>query len=202
MRNRTILTRSTLIAVLSFIAAVATCFAATLTVGQNSAIPTQRGVSVPISLASGAGEQVAAIQFDILFDYAILALASITAGPATTSAGKDINFSAIEPGRARAIIAGLNQNVISDGTIANALFNVNRNAPGGEQSLALSGVLLSDPNGAAVPSESVSGRINIEAIVPTGANGTRGIILVCAVFVAAALIFGGARLWCAGSQRQ
>ena len=73
MRNRTILTRSTLIAVLSFIAAVATCFAATLTVGQNSAIPTQRGVSVPISLASGAGEQVAAIQFDILFDYAILA---------------------------------------------------------------------------------------------------------------------------------
>jgi len=197
-----ILATSALIAVFSLIVAIETCSAATLTVGQNSAIPTQNGVAVPLSFTAGTGEQVAAMQFDILFDYAILALTDVTAGPATSSADKDINFSAIEPGRVRAIIAGLNQNVISDGTIANALFNVNRNAPDGEQSLSLSGVLLSDPDGAAVPSESVSGRISIAAIVPTGANGTRGILLVCAVFIAVALIFGGAKLWRTGLQHR
>ena len=202
MGNRMSLTNSALTAVLSLVAITETCFAATLTVGQNSAIPTQTGVSVPISLTSGGGEQVAAIQFDILVDYAVLTLTDVAAGPATSSADKDINFSGIEPGRVRVIIAGLNQNVISDGTIANALLNVNRNAPGGEQPLTLSGVLLSDPNGVEVSSESVSGRTSIAAIVPTGANGTRGIIFVCAVFVALALVFGGARLWRAGLQHR
>ncbi len=198
MGNRMILTSGALVAALSVIAVTASCFAATLTAGQNSAIPTQSAVSVPISLTSGTGEQVAAIQFDILFDYAILTLTDVAAGPATTSAGKDISFSTLEPGRGRAIIAGLNQNVISNGTIAITLFNVSRDAPGGDQSVSLSGVLLSDPNGVAVPSESVSGHISIAAIVPAGANGTRGVLLVCAVFVAVALIFGGARLWCTG----
>ena len=198
MRKGIVLTFTASIAVLSLIMSISTCFAATLTVGQNSAIPTQTGVSVPVSLSSGTGEEVAAIQFDILFDYAILALTDVTAGPAASSAGKDISFSTVEPGRVRVIIAGLNQNVISDGAIANALFNVNRNAPGGEQSLSLSGVLLSDPNGVAVPSEGVSGRISIAAVVPTGANGLRGILLVCAVFVALALALGGTRLWHTG----
>jgi hypothetical protein len=198
MRNVTILTLTALIAVLALIAAIGTCFAATLTVGQNSAIPSQNGVSVPVSLSSGVGEQVAAAQFDIMFSSAILVLSDATAGPAASSAGKDISFSTVEPGRVRLIIAGFNQNVIPDGIIANALFNVNRDAPGGEESLSLSGVLLSDPNGVAVPSESVPGRVSIAAVVPTGGNGARGITFVCAVFVALALAVGGAKLWHTG----
>ena len=198
MRNGTILTLTALIAVLALIAAINTCFAATLTVGQNSAIPSQPGVSVPVSLSSGVGEQVAAVQFDITFNSAILVLSDATAGPAASSAGKDISFSTVEPGRARVIIAGLNQNIIPDGIIANALFNVNISAPGGEEPVSLSGVLLSDPNGVAVPSESVPGRVSIAAVVPTGGNGARGITFVCAVFVALALAVGGAKLWHTG----
>jgi len=196
MRKVTILTA--LLAVLALVGAINSCLAATLTVGQNSAIPSQNGVSVPVSLSSGSGEQVAAIQFDILFDSAILVLSDATVGPAASSAGKDISFSTVEPGKARVIIAGLNQNVMSDGIIANALFNVNRSAPGGEESLLLSGVLLSDPNGVEVPSESVSGRVSIAAVVPTGGNGARGMTLVCVVFVALALAVGGAGLWRTG----
>jgi hypothetical protein len=194
MTNKTVLAIGVLIAVSSFGMVSRPCFAATVAAGNKSALPGQRGVSVPVSLSSGVAEEVSAGQFDISFSSAVVSVWDVTAGAAATSASKDVNFSTIEPGRIRVIFAGLNQNVIADGVIANVLFDIASGASGGEQPLTLSGVLLSDPNGIAVPSAAVSGSIDIAAVVPTGMNGLRGVILALAAVAAILAAVASARL--------
>jgi hypothetical protein len=120
----------------------------------------------------------------------VVSVSNVTAGAAASSAGKDVSFSTLEAGKVRVIFAGLNQNVIPDGVIANVLLDVASSASGGEQPLTLSGVLLSDPDGLAVPSTAVSGSIDVAAAVPTGMNGFRGVILTLAAV--AALLAGAA----------
>jgi len=160
------------------------CIAATVSVGSKNALPGQRGVSVPVSLASGAGEEVSAGQFDISFSSAVVSVVDVTAGAAAVSAEKDVSFSTIETGKIRVIFAGLNQNVVPDGVIAYVNCDVADTAPGGSQPLTLSGVLLSDPDGVEVSSTAVSGSIDVAAVVPTGMNGLRGVILTLAAVAA------------------
>jgi len=149
------------------------CRAATLTVGSESAMPGETEVSVPLSLVSGPGEEVSGIQCDILFDADVLSLPKVAAGPAAIAAVKQLSFDNIDDGRVRVIIAGLNQNAVSDGVIAYALFDIADNAPGSEQRVVLDAVLLSSCYGVEVPSEAVSGSITIAGgsqTVPTDVN--------------------------------
>jgi len=137
------------------------CGAATLSLGQQSGMPGDTDVSVPVSLCSAPGEEVAGAQFDIVFDDTILSLPDVVAGPAASDAVKYVYSSEFEPGMVRVIVMGLNQTTIADGVIAYALFTVADEASVGAQYLSLTQVLLSDPYGLAVPSESVSGSVYV-----------------------------------------
>jgi len=96
------------------------------------------------------GAQVAALQFDVLYDPSALSLSGAVAGSAATLASKDLFFNTLFPGDTRFIISGLNQSVIGDGSVADLTFQVSFNAPAGPYNLSLSGIVGSDANGNAV----------------------------------------------------
>jgi len=187
---------------LSTIAVTNESLAATVTVATGTYIPGQTEVALPVSLDSAAGEEVCAAQFDLLFNSSVLTMQGVTAGSAATAAGKQLSSSTISPGRIRVIVAGLNQNVIGDGVIATVRFAVVSGTPGGIQPVTLSGVLLSDPDGVAVPSSGVSGGINIPTTVPTNSHGLPGVAAAVAAFCLLAALLGGARIWRARSQQR
>ena len=154
------------------------CLAATVSVGQGSGRSGATGTAVSISLSSGAGEQVAAAQFDVVFDSAVLDLTDVTVGPAAADAEKDVSFSTWEPGVVRVVILGLNDNVITDGVIAEALFDIASDVSSEEETISLDNVLLSDPSAGEVTAVVSSGSISIT--VPEGVPvvGMTGLALV------------------------
>jgi hypothetical protein len=109
------------------------------------------GDTVPTSVEYTAqGAQVAAMQFDVLYDPSALSLVSAQAGSADTLAGKVLDFNTVSPGDTIFVIFGGNQNVMGDGSVADLKFQVSLNAPAGPYNLSLSGILGADPNANAV----------------------------------------------------
>ena len=143
--------------------------AAELSVGREHGLPGQTGVSMPVTLAPGAGEKVGGVQFELTFDDRYLHVETVSAGPAATRASKDLYFSTVAPGTVRVIVAGLNQNAVDSGVIAHALLDVMADAPHGEQPVSLGEAVLSDPAGRGIPVKGFSG-----AVVIGGAAASRG----------------------------
>lgn len=150
------------------------CFGATVTAGQVSAAPGSQAVSLPISLALDAGEDVASLQFDILFDDGTLALPLVAIGSAAQSAGKELSFFALGLDTVRVVIAGLNQEAIPAGAVAQALFNVGAAAPEELSVVTLGYVVLADPFGSEVDSEVVSGGIDVKVGATPGCHSHGG----------------------------
>ena len=91
--------------------------AAELSIG-NATLNTTTGqpVTLNVSLAS-AGATLTGIQFDLEYDAAALNV-TIAAGPAAGGAGKNLQSSALQAGRQRVLIVGMNRNTIADGVVA------------------------------------------------------------------------------------
>lgn len=121
-------------------------------------------VDISITLTADAGEEVCGIQLDILYNNDFLDLDGAESGEAAADAGKDVNFSIIEPGRARLIVAGFNQNVIPNGIVSYVHFSIAAGAPDAVYPVAPVAVLMSDPWGLDIPAAGIAGAI----IVGTG----------------------------------
>ncbi len=72
--------------------------------------------AVEITL-DAAGETIAALQFDVEYDPAVLQV-SLEAGSAAVDAVKGVQSASIGSGRLRAVILGNNQNSMANGTVA------------------------------------------------------------------------------------
>jgi len=142
--------------------------AATLDVGAAQAHPNDSGVEVAVTFAAQPGDNVAGVQFDLLFSEAVAALTNVRPGPAAVDAGKSVAFNRLAAGRCRVIVAGLNQNVIADGVLAVLVFNVAAAAPNGPQPLNLDGLVMSDPNGLNVPATGNPGTLEVIGGVTDG----------------------------------
>ncbi len=134
---------------------------ATLTAGQGSGLPGAADVPVSISLAAAAGQQVAALQFDLLFSSSVLSLPQVSVGAAAQAAGKSVSQSVVRSGRVRVIVAGLNQNAIADGIVAEAHFSIAAAAPDSVEAIAFTGVVLASPAGLSVPASAQAGAVTI-----------------------------------------
>jgi len=141
-------------------------FAATTTVGAQNAAPGQSRVRLPVTLALGPGEKVGGLQFDLVFDANALELQEVATGPAAKAASKDVFSSPLSSGRVRVLIAGLNQNTIADGVVADAFFEVASRARAGSLPVAVKSVVLSDPFGNAVPAKRADGAITVRGQDP------------------------------------
>ena len=78
-----------------------------------------------MSFAADEEEDVAGVQFDIVFDEANFELPAVETGVAADDAEKDVTFSVVGDGVARVVVIGFNQYIISDGVLANVFFDVN-----------------------------------------------------------------------------
>jgi hypothetical protein len=143
---------------------------ATLTVGQGNGHIGTYGVVVPISLTSSSGINVAALNFDIQFDDAKLAVLDVTLGPAAEAAAKEVHFATPTTGTLRVVVYGINQNRIGDGVIANAIFDVSMSAPEGTIPLTLANVVAASPEATAVEVTNVNGSVVIAGQATTFAD--------------------------------
>ncbi len=141
---------------------------ASLSVGSGSGLPGATGVSVPVSLSSQGGAQVAGLNLDLTFDSSRLAVGSVTIGSAASSAGKSLSWTQPAANRIRVIIVGFNQDAIPDGTVAVVNFNVLGGAAPGTSSLTLSSTAASDPTGNPVPVNASNG--SFEVLAPPATN--------------------------------
>ncbi len=89
--------------------------AANLRIQDSNALP-DTIVTVPVVLEVPAGESVASLQFDILFDSVVIKAISGQTSLALVALSKSVSCTSTE-GFVRCIVFGVNQNEIPDGTM-------------------------------------------------------------------------------------
>ena len=134
---------------------------ATLTAGFAEAYPGEIGASIPIFIEGAAGDSVSTLQFDIAYGQDTIHLPAVTPGPAAEEAGKMVSFTPFAPGVVRVLVAGFNQTAVGDGVIAEALFDVPADTPGGFYAVALGMVNLSDPYGIPLEVNTIGGGLQV-----------------------------------------
>lgn len=135
-------------------------YSATLSVENgNAETGTQTIINVVLSVDNR--ESVSAIQFDVNYNPDISSIVSITVGEASLSAQKQVQYNIIFAGQVRVIIAGLNQNSIPSGSIAQISFKICASAPAGSYDISLTRAVLSSPTGSSVPVSVVNGTLVI-----------------------------------------
>jgi hypothetical protein len=134
-------------------------------VAAELSIPTEvshsKGSVMNVSVGySGQGAAVAALQFDLQYDRSVLNITA-TAGGATTGAGKSLSTHVLPNGQTRFLIAGLNQNVIADGSVVDLTIQVSTKASMGPYPLAFFNALGVEPTSQPVSMRTHNGRIII-----------------------------------------
>ena len=103
-------------------------------------------ITIPVTIIAEPGEQPASLQFDLSFDDTSFAFLDLDVGDTAVDASKSVIFSESAPGTITVIVAGLNQNTIPDGVVANiSLCPLNEVADA--DSLGFDSVVVSDPFG-------------------------------------------------------
>ena len=118
-------------------------------------------VVVPIEFSAADGGQGSALQFDLRYDASRFSVADVAVGSAAQAAGKGASSNVVEPGVLRVIVAGMNQDIVGSGTIAEVTFNVVDPDSSGTSNLVFRNTVVSDPYGSGVPSNGVDGRITL-----------------------------------------
>ncbi len=155
----------------AFRATAQTPQAVLLSVGSGSGLPGTTGISIPVSLTSQGGAQVAALNFDLNFDASRVRVPSgtcsgvvaVALGSAADRAEKLISCSRPSSRTVRVMILGLNTNVIPDGPVAVVRFDVLAGAAPGTFALTLSSTIASDPGASSVPVATSDGSFTVLA---------------------------------------
>lgn len=155
-------------------------FSATIALGNAIAFPGFGQATMPVTLSLEPGEDVAGVQWELLFDSTVLNLYDIYAGPAATSAGKSVSFSILSPGKVHVLVTGFNANVIQEGVLVTVAFTVPSGAPGIDQEVILDKVIFAHPYGLEISAEGISGVVTIdEDALPVGWNTCFGLSAAC-----------------------
>jgi hypothetical protein len=133
------------------------------TTGATLAIQNSQGtpnsvVEVPILLSAGQS-QVAGLQWKVGFDATALTYNSVRSGSTADNSGKSVTAN-MSGGQISVLVAGLNQNLMSDGIVAYLMFVPTSNLQTGTStSLSCNAAQGTNPSGGAVPVSCSSGRI-------------------------------------------
>ena len=141
-----------------FLAATSGAGAAVLHIGTVSGVHGGEVAAAHVSLVSSAGEQVAALQYELVYDADAFAFTHAAAGPAAEQAGKSVLTNVLSPSRVRCIVSGFNRNVIANGEVCTMTLSAAEGIADGAYVLDLENVILSDPEGRPVP---VSARLGV-----------------------------------------
>jgi uncharacterized protein (TIGR03437 family) len=111
---------------------------------------------------SSQGNSVSGLQFDLAVNSGALSVV-VVPGPAIGSAGKNLYTASLGAGSSRILVAGLDQNSLSDGGILTVFVNVAPNAGPGAYTINLANAIGADPSGNPVPIPDASGAITISS---------------------------------------
>jgi hypothetical protein len=136
-------------------------WAGTVTLGNADAASGDTALEVPLHFIAESGEEVAGIQVDIFFDGAALEITAAYDGASAIAADKDVRLNLLDDNTVRIIVAGFNQNVLSDGEVASIEFSISTDAAPGTYPVVLEELLLSDPFGQNISSTAVNGSITV-----------------------------------------
>jgi hypothetical protein len=138
---------------------------ATLSLGSGS---TAQGgsASLALGMTTSGGEQPASVQWTFTYPAADITSVTVTAGTSDSAASKALTCSST-PGSTICVTAGMNNNVIADGNLANAIFVVSPAAPDAAATIQVTGVVVSSPAGLALPGTGSNGAITIARVAPT-----------------------------------
>jgi hypothetical protein len=132
-----------------------------VSMGSGSGKPGDTNISVPIGLKTRGDTQVAGLNFDLNFDDSRLYVSNVSIGSAASGAEKVISWSKQSSDKVRVIIFGLNQDPISNGTVANVIFSVLVDAAPGTSPLMLSNAAATDPSGNGIAIKLINGSFRI-----------------------------------------
>jgi len=153
-------------------------FGATTAFAAQVSLPTQSGASggtfVSPVVFTSQGSAVSDVQFDIEYDNSALTLTA-TVGSSASNASKTLYSVNLAPNKKRFLIMGVNQNLISDGSLLNFSITVSPTAPGGSYGLALSNVCGADPSGNAAAITGTDGTVTVNATSPVALQ-SRGVL--------------------------
>jgi Cohesin domain len=113
-------------------------------------------VVVPVMLEGDTSTGVAALDFYLDYDPAVLEPAGISAGTAAVSAGKQVLSNMTTPGRYKVILFGVNQNVVNGGEVARVTLRRKNEPTGGRTNLKVTGTHLASVEGFEMPSSGSS----------------------------------------------
>jgi uncharacterized protein (TIGR03437 family) len=126
------------------------------------------GSGVVVFSYSSAGDQVSGLQFDLTFSADALNLVTIP-GPAVRYGGKSFYTAIPGAGSSRVLIAGLNQNLLSDGPLVTVFVNVAPNAATGAYTIGMVNAFAADSAGNAVAITDASVALTISGEPGSGA---------------------------------
>lgn len=111
-----------------------------LSIGKVSARIGEESVTVPLTLARGAGKMVSVVGGEINFDAQRLGIndaqRDISIGPSAQAAGKEITAAQPSAGKIRFVIYG-GREVIGDGIVANIKFTIKDKGRAGKTALVI-----------------------------------------------------------------
>jgi hypothetical protein len=151
--------------VVSLLLAAAPARAATLGLGETTALPGQTGVGLPLSLTIASGEQVTAVSIDVHFDPLLTQWQSAALEPAVAALGKAMETSLVAPGHTRIVVYGLDRQLLSSGPVVQCLFQIPA-AASGSGVIDLRDGLGSSPDGMELSMATQDGRVWIAASSP------------------------------------
>ena len=141
--------------------------AATLSLSDATAIPSQTHVAFPLSLSLAFGEQLTAVTLDVQFDTTIAQWGSVTLDPAVVALGKQVTSNVLSPGHIRVIVYGLDRQILSAGSLGQLFLDVSTSAPIGNSPITLQNGLASDPSGTDVAVTLFGGQLVVQAPLDT-----------------------------------
>lgn len=121
------------------------------------------GQSATVNATISTDGSAVALQFDVLYDPAIVSLGTVNGGPAL-SGNHSISSNPISPGRDRIVITTLPVSALNSGTLAIVNFSIAGGAAAGSTPLNWGGVVISDASALPItPSALIPGTITITA---------------------------------------
>ncbi len=155
-----------------YISSSTPAYSATLSI-ENGYADSGTQILLNTLLTVSNNEYISAIQFDILYNPIACEITAVTAGNSSISAQKQVQYNTIASGQVRIIIAGLNQNTIPSGSIAQITFKICASAPAGIYDLLLTRAIASSPTGASVPLSATNGNLSIQRSIYHSADQNR-----------------------------
>jgi trimeric autotransporter adhesin len=143
-----------------FVLARGAACAAQIAAGSLTLSPATSGTLI-VSYSS-QGNSISGLQFDLAFNSGALSVI-VVPGPAIGSAGKNLYTATLGAGSSRVLVAGLDQNSLSDGGILTIFVNVGPTAGPGSYTINLANAVGADPSGNAVSIPDASGAITISS---------------------------------------